>query len=481
MSDFLLELSKNPTARKAIKRVGLPIPMPQPLRRATGPWVERPLEDDAVAFGAAPGGTLGETVAGAVVRAGACPHLVGDAAAVEAFTALGEAFGRAPARLDPSAPAAEARRMRALVFDASGVDGSEGLGALHGFFNPLLGRLERNGRVVVLGRPPHDRSAARAAAAQAGLEGFVRSLSKEIGRQGSTANLVVVADGAEARAEGPLRFLLSTRSAFVTGQPFWVTDVAQAAVEVAPTRWERPLEHKVALVTGAARGIGAATARRLAEEGAEVLCLDLPSDDAPVARLAREVRGGVLLANVTDADTPARVAAELRSRGGVDVVVHNAGVTRDKTLAKMSAEAWDQAVDINLGAVTRITDALLDGVLKDGGRVVCLSSVTGIAGNVGQTNYSASKAGLVGYVEHLSAELADRGVTVNAVAPGFIETRLTAHIPPVIREVGRRLSSLGQGGLPEDVAEVIAFLASPGAIGLTGETIRVCGGALIGA
>jgi 3-oxoacyl-[acyl-carrier protein] reductase len=136
---------------------------------------------------------------------------------------------------------------------------------------------------------------------------------------------------------------------------------------------------------------------------------------------------------------------------------------------------------VNLAAVVRITDALLPKALRDGGRVVCLSSVSGIAGNVGQTNYSASKAALIGYVDALATQVAPRGITANAIAPGFIETRMTAAIPMVIREAGRRLSALGQGGLPEDVAQAITFLASPGAQGITGTTLRVCGGALIGA
>jgi 3-oxoacyl-[acyl-carrier protein] reductase len=136
---------------------------------------------------------------------------------------------------------------------------------------------------------------------------------------------------------------------------------------------------------------------------------------------------------------------------------------------------------VNLAAVVRITDALLLRALRDGGRIVCLSSVSGIAGNVGQTNYSASKAALIGYVDALGTQLAPRGITANAIAPGFIETRMTAAIPMMIREAGRRLSALGQGGLPEDVAQAITFLASPGAQGITGTTLRVCGGALIGA
>jgi 3-oxoacyl-[acyl-carrier protein] reductase len=243
------------------------------------------------------------------------------------------------------------------------------------------------------------------------------------------------------------------------------------------------LEGKVALVTGAARGIGEATVRLLADEGAHVICLDRPDDDVLCSKVAREIGGSVLLADVTDPNAPKLIADTIKAKhGGVDIVVHNAGVTRDKTLAKMTPQLWDSAVDINLGAVTRITAALIDGgLLRDDGRVVCLSSVAGLAGNVGQTNYAASKAGIVGFVRHAGGTLAARGITVNAIAPGFIETRLTAAIPVMIREVGRRLSNLGQGGQPRDVAEAITFLATPAAAGINGSVLRVCGGAFIGA
>jgi 3-oxoacyl-[acyl-carrier protein] reductase len=148
----------------------------------------------------------------------------------------------------------------------------------------------------------------------------------------------------------------------------------------------------------------------------------------------------------------------------------------------MSPEQWSLAVEVNLGAVIRINDALLaKKVLRDGGRIVCLSSVSGIAGNRGQTNYSASKAGIVGYVDALAPKVAKRGITVNAIAPGFIETRLTEAMPVVIREAARRLSALGQGGQPTDVGQAITFLATPGAAGITGSVLRVCGGALVGA
>jgi 3-oxoacyl-[acyl-carrier protein] reductase len=211
-----------------------------------------------------------------------------------------------------------------------------------------------------------------------------------------------------------------------------------------------------------------------------VICVDRPGDEQPLSQLARAIHGTPLVLDVTAADAGDKLAAAARAHGGVDVVVHNAGITRDKTLARMTPELWDQAVAVNLDAVVRATRAL-EPVLRDGGRVICLSSVAGIAGNVGQTNYAASKAGLVGFVRALAPRLAPRGITVNAIAPGFIETRLTAAIPTAIREVGRRLAALGQGGLPEDVAQAILFLATPGAQGLTGRTLRVCGGAFIGA
>ena len=412
-------------------------------------------------------------LAESLTAAGADTFVAVPAALASAFGAPGEMFGR-PARSLDALP--EGKLLNALVFDASGVRDAKTLRRLYDFYQPLVSKLARSGRVVVLARTSEN-STPDAAAAQAALDGFVRSVAKEIGRVGATANLVLVARGAESRLSPVLRFVLSARSAFVSAQPITVTARARGIDEPALVR---PLEKKIALVTGAARGIGEATARALALEGAHVVCLDRPADDGPTSQLARAIGGTALGVDMGDDDAPAKIEAGLRTFGGVDVLVHNAGVTRDKTLGRMKAEQWDQVLGINLAAVIRTT-AALEPLLRDNGRVVCLSSIAGLAGNVGQSAYAASKAGIVGFVRATAERLADRGITANAVAPGFIETRMTAAIPVAIREVARRLSALGQGGLPEDVAQTIVFLASPGAQGITGRTLRVCGGAFVGA
>ena len=470
MNDVLLELGKSPAARRVIGSLGLPIPLPEQLRRERGPYVARPLAERAVAVASPQGGTLVATIAQTLAAAGANAWLL-DSVDAAAFHAPGEAFGR-PARLLASLP--EKARLDGLLIDATAL---RHIGELRLVFDataPLLGRLARSGRVVIVGR--EGAAEREAAAVQAALDGFVRSVAKEIGRIGATANLVRVVPGAESRLEGVLRFMLGSRSAFVSAQPV-VVDAAARLIE--EPVFVRPLERRVALVTGAARGIGEATARRLADEGAHVICLDRPSDDGPLSQLARAIGGSVLAVDLIDDDAAERVAQQVAGRG-IDIIVHNAGITRDKTLARMKPELWDAVLGVNLAAVERLHAALLPH-LRDDGRVICLSSIAGLAGNVGQTAYAASKAGIVGWVRAESQALAARGITVNAVAPGFIETRLTAAIPFAIREVARRLSALGQGGLPRDVAEAIAFLATPGAQGISGRTLRVCGGAFVGA
>jgi 3-oxoacyl-[acyl-carrier protein] reductase len=337
-------------------------------------------------------------------------------------------------------------------------------------------RVQRSGRVVVLGTPPAGLPP-RAATAQRALEGFTRSLGKEIGGKGSTAQLVYVEPGAEDQLESTLRFLLSPKSAYVSGQ---VIQVGKGVAPIPEIDWEQPLAGKVALVTGASRGIGAAIADTLARDGAEVVGLDIPQAEADLKAVTDAIGGRSIAVDITADDAPEQIAAELAD--GVDVVVHNAGVTKDRTIAKMPEERWTQLMEINLSSEERIDEALLGKrLLRPNGRIVCVSSMSGIAGNGGQTNYAASKAGVIGMVEAMAPELAKRKATINAVAPGFIETQMTGAMPIGPREAGRRLSSLSQGGLPVDVAETIAWFASPASTGVNGNTVRVCGQNLLGA
>ncbi len=442
MSDRYSQLVNAPVVSTLAKQLGLPQPVELDRYRAGAPVVAGP-----VLSGAAPGGRLGKAVAGLL-----------DEIKAERAGAEGPA--------------------KALVFDATGIADSTELVELQRFFYPAVSRLRRSGRVVVLGTPPAAAGSPRAHTAQRALEGFVRSLGKEIGAKGSTAQLVLVDPGAEDQLGSTLRFLLSPRSAYVSGQ------VVHVSAGVAPTPqldWGLPLDGKVALVTGASRGIGAAIARTLARDGARVVGLDIPPLADELCNVTDEIGGEALGLDITAADAPERIADHFDA-GGVDVVVHNAGVTKDRTIAKMPEERWTQLMEINLSSEERIDDALLDaGRLNANGRIVCVSSMSGIAGNSGQTNYAASKAGVIGMVEALAPELAQRGATINAVAPGFIETKMTAAMPIGPREAGRRLSSLSQGGLPVDVAETIAWLASPASTGVNGNVVRVCGQNLLGA
>ncbi len=480
MSDFLVELAGNRRARKVVTTLGLPVPLPQRLERARGPWAERPLHDRIVVVGSTDGAELASVLAETLTAAGADPWVCSPEAQLPPWQASGEAWGRPPHPVvdaGPDEPATGPTSPWALVFDATGLRSPKALHALHAFFQPRIRGLGRSGRLVVLGRPADGTLDPTVAATRRALEGFVRSAGREVGRRGATAVLLSVEPKAEARLAPVLRFVLSPRSAYISGQPLRVSAAVKRPSDV-PVR---PLEGRVALVTGAARGIGAATAERMAAEGATVVVLDRPEDDAVASAVAHQVGGVFLPCDVTDPDAPQIISAFIAERyGHLDVLVHNAGVTRDKTLAKMRRELWDLTLDVNLGAVIRITDAL-EGLLSPTARVICLSSVTGIAGNVGQTNYSASKAGIIGFVQCLAPKLAKKGIAVNAIAPGFIETRLTDAIPAATREIGRRLCNLSQGGLPLDIAEVATFLASPGAAALSGQVVRVCGGSFVGA
>lgn len=445
-------LASSPIGGALTKRLGLPAPPVLERHEAGAPVVSGP-----VLLGGARGRRLVEPAMGGLRSVGA--HVE---------------------REEPSDGAGP--ELAALIYDATGIDRSERLRALHEFFHPVIRRLRRNGRVVVLATPPEEAAGTREATAQRAIEGFVRSLAKEIGYRGGTAQLILVAKGGEGAIESTLRFLLSARSAYVDGQVIRV-EAVDAGDVVVPDDWDRPLSGRTAAVTGAARGIGEAIAETLAGQGAEVVCVDVPAAGEALSEVANRVGGTALGLDVTESRAPQRLAEHVESRHGtLDALVHNAGVTRDKTLARMPVESWETVLDVNLSSQERINDALLEReLLGPGGRLISVSSVSGIAGNRGQTNYATSKAGVIGMVKALAPLMRERHATVNAVAPGFIETAMTAAMPLATRELGRRTNSLVQGGRPVDVAETIAWLASPASAGVNGNVIRVCGQALLGA
>jgi 3-oxoacyl-[acyl-carrier protein] reductase len=453
MSDRYASFAASGPGRALVRRLGLPEPPRLRRHRAGDPLVPGP-----VLVGG--DGRLSATIGKILCSIGAESREPSSAA-------------------DRPAPGQDGERIplnAALVFDATGITGSTGLRALYDFFHPHARALYPCGRVVVLGTPPEQCAGPAEATAQRALEGFVRSVGKEFGR-GTTANLVYASPDADL--ESTLRFLLSARSAYVSGQVIRVGP----APATPPVNWDNPLAEKVALVTGAARGIGTAIARVLTREGAHVVCLDVPAAGEALCAVANELAGTAFQLDLTAADAPTRLAEHLQARhGGVDIVVHNAGITRDKTIARMGRDQWDPVIDVNLSSQERVNAALLaENLIPPGGRLIGVASIAGIAGNRGQTNYATSKAGVIGLVQSTAPALAGSGVTVNAVAPGFIETAMTAKMPMFLREAGRRMNSMNQGGLPVDVAETIAYFASPGSGGVTGNVLRVCGQSLLGA
>lgn len=471
MTDRLLSFVQHPLGRRIARTLGLPQPVPLPRRQDA--WSAQELAGRAVVVIApgrsAPMPSLLAAIAaqgGAVTAGGKAQVFVVDATGcrdVAALHALFEQTQRAVPQLTVGA------RVLMLTSVVSGPAGSM----------ESMGSVGPAGSVNSVGSV-ESASLAGEAACQHAVQGFTRALAKEIGRRGATANALVLQDGAASAdaLAGALRFFATDRSAYVSGQVLaWRNQSGAGATARATTTTDR-----VALVTGAAGGIGAATARRLAQDGMQVLCVDVPAARQALESLTRDIGGTLLTVDLAGSSAPAEVADAVRRLGGVDVLVHNAGITRDRTLARMSAAEWDSVMAVNLAAILAI-DAQLDrdALLNPGVREICLSSISGIAGNAGQTNYSASKAALIGYVAARAARLDTLGGTINAVAPGFIETAMTRRMPMLVREAGRRLNALKQGGTPADVAEAIAFIASPGAQPLSGQVLRVCGQSLLGA
>jgi len=363
-----------------------------------------------------------------------------------------------------------------LIFDATDIKTPSQLNDCYEFFTQQLKQLSNNGKILIVGLTITPKMSTLQACAQRALMGLVKSLAKEVGRKGVTANLIYTSRLSATSLAASSRFLLSNKSAFISGQIINTTDNAFVMQS-----WDKPLQGKTALVTGASRGIGAAIAKALARDGATVIGLDRPQEEDALLQQMANINGQSLLLDITDNGAAEKISNALTAP--LDILIHNAGITRDKTIKRMSKEQWQSVIDINLISVAKINEYFFtNDRFSSQAKIVCVSSISGIAGNVGQVNYAASKAGIIGLVESTALQLKNKGenITINAVAPGFIETEMTAKIPLITRNLGRRMCSLSQGGLPDDVAQAIAFLSSPNAQNVSGNTIRVCGQSIIG-
>ncbi len=246
----------------------------------------------------------------------------------------------------------------------------------------------------------------------------------------------------------------------------------------------RLLEGKTALITGASRGIGKAIALKFASEGASIAITNVVEDETFVNAIdelkahGANVKG--YISNAADFADSQKVAEQIiKDFGKIDILVNNAGITKDTLLMRMTEEQWDAVIAVNLKSVFNLTKAVMQSMLKQkGGSIINMSSVVGVSGNAGQTNYSASKAGIIGFTKSVARELGSRNIRCNAIAPGFILTEMTDNLPPDIKSDWINKIPLKRGGTPDDVANAALFLASDLSSYISGQIIQVCGGML---
>ena len=241
------------------------------------------------------------------------------------------------------------------------------------------------------------------------------------------------------------------------------------------------LKGKNALITGSSRGIGKSIALALAKEGCNIIINDIAPAMEEAKKTASEIKAlGVnaeaFTADVSDYESVEKMVVEIQKKfQKIDILVNNAGITKDRTLKKMAKGEWYDVININLNSIYNVTHLVLP-LMPDGGRIISLSSIAGLGGNFGQTNYGATKAGIVGFTKSLSKELGKNKITVNAIAPGFIKSKMTEKIPVMVIEQLMELIPMKEMGLPEDVADLAVFLASEQSKYITGQVIRIDGG-----
>ncbi|MFT4545083.1 MAG: 3-oxoacyl-[acyl-carrier protein] reductase [Bacteroidia bacterium] len=362
----------------------------------------------------------------------------------------------------------------AVIVDGRDVKDEAGLKRVYTELQAGIKSIKSNGKVVLYSVQPELLDDIAHSTYQRALEGISRSLAKEVGGKGTTVNLLRLPPNVDLKNYKTVQeFFTSGRSAFISGQALNLNEATKSG---------RELSEKICVVTGGAGGIGSATVKRLAAEGATVIIADIPQMEERASSL---IGGKVSFmgADLTDDNARKSLLESIKKKHGrIDVLVNNAGITRDKTLKNMPEHYWDNLIAINLTAVINLTeDALAMGLIPEGGRIISTSSISGIAGNFGQTNYTATKAALIGYSASKSKELKLKGITINAIAPGYIKTDMVKTMPLMTRIFAERLTSLAQAGKPEDIAEAMAFLAHPGAESVNGQVLRVCGGSFLGA
>lgn len=471
MNDYLLNLKKNKWTGQLFDTLGLSGSLPPTLARREGPFAPQPFENKSVHV------HLGEDNSG--VPEHMLGHLIKGGASVtieETDASIPERFAGNPDFSVVSDFTDVDSQIDMLIFDGIEHEGFDSFDELYEFLRPQLKQMNSSGRILFMAEPDEQITGEQRIFSQ-GLEGVIRSLAQEVGPFGTTANLLRVPASSRQHLGSVLRFFGSERSAYVSGQTLRVGEHLDTDHDV---DWSSSLVGQTAVVTGAARGIGRTIAKQLADEGADIVAVDRPGAD--LSEVTAETDGEPFFVDVSNDDAPEALCEKAEQLGGIDILVHNAGITKDRSLANMTSDTWSSVIDVNLKGPVRITEALLEADrINDDGRIICMSSVSGIAGNRGQSNYAASKAGLIGYIKDLDRRFAGEQLAANAVAPGFIETEMTAEIPFAIREIARRLNAFNQGGRPQDVADAVTFLALPDSGVVSGEVLRVCGGSILGA